>query len=111
MRTKTRPLPGNRNRLVLKGFSNSDAEKRYRLGWPDEPPVAALYREGRQCGGCSFFARFDSDWGLCCASRGRHFTETVFEHFTCPVHADEGWEAHSFGNGARLSTQRADTGR
>jgi hypothetical protein len=30
------------------------------------------------------FVAFNADWGLCSSETSRHFTETVFEHFTCP---------------------------
>ena len=106
MSEKTRPPPGNRNSLVVQGFSNSESEKRCRLGWPGEPAIKALYDDGRQCGGCSFYAPFDSDWGLCCHRTVRHFTETVFEHFACAGQVDEGWDAHSF---SEVSSQRSDT--
>lgn len=95
-RVKTRPAPGNRNRVITEGFSNSASEKSYRLQWPDEPAMRKSYIDGQQCGGCTWFAPFDEDWGLCCCPWSRHRTETVFEHFTCPHQDDEGWEAHSF---------------
>ncbi len=99
MNEKTRPPPGNRNRIVSQGFSNSESEKRYRLNWPAEPEVLANYRAGRQCGGCTWFAPFDSDWGLCCCPKSRHRLETVFEHFSCAEQDNEGWGAHSFEAG------------
>lgn len=86
----------NQNRIFTDGFSNRASEKLYRLGWPDEPAVKALYEGGLQCGGCAFFAPFNADWGLCCHAASRHHLETVFEHFTCPHHVDDGWESHSF---------------
>ena len=111
MGEKTRPSPGNRNRLVLLGFSNSATEKLYRLNWPGEADVRALHADGRQCGGCSFFAPFDSDWGLCCQRRSRHFTETVFEHFACRETVQEGWGGHSFAEAASRRTDVPGVGR
>lgn len=96
MAEKTRPPPGNRNVIVTVGFSNSESEKRYRNQWPGEPELYAQYHGGDQCGGCTFFAPFNEDYGLCCNERSRHFTETVFEHFTCANSDQEGWGAHSF---------------
>jgi hypothetical protein len=86
----------NQNHIVWHAFSNPDSEARYRAQWPDEPEVRKLYEEGAQCGGCSFFAKFDLDYGLCCNADSRHHLETVFEHFTCPVYGNEGWGPHSF---------------
>ncbi len=96
MPSKFRQLPGNRNHIILGTFSNADSQQRYLAGWPTERAVKANYDSGMQCGACSFFAPFDSDWGLCCHRESRHFTETTFEHFTCPHHDNEGWCAHSF---------------
>lgn len=89
-------VPENVNRVKPAGFSNPASDALYKAEWRTEPATAALYRDGRQCGGCSHFAKFDADWGLCCQRRSRHFTETVFEHFTCPRQVEEGWDAHSF---------------
>ncbi len=86
----------NRNIIVQGGWSDDDSRLRYESRWADEPDVLRRYEDGEQCGGCSFYARFDSDWGLCCHPRSRHHLETVFEHFTCPVQINEGWGAHSF---------------
>lgn len=87
----------NTNRIVTDRFSNPESEKLYREHWPDEPSTyTELYEQGKQCGGCSFFAPFNSDWGLCCRSESRHHLETVFEHFTCPQYIHEGWGPHSF---------------
>ena len=87
----------NKNRIITRGFSNPESEKKYHSLWEDEPALRDnFYYGGRQCGGCSFYAKFDSDWGLCCHDKSRHHLETVFEHFTCSVHVNEGWGAHSF---------------
>lgn len=90
------PYRQNINRLVTDTWSNPCAETLYKSHWKEEPETFALYEDGRQCGGCSWFAPFNADWGLCCNGKSRHFKETVFEHFTCPKHREEGWGAHSF---------------
>jgi hypothetical protein len=86
----------NRNAIVSGAFSSAGSEQMYKSNWPDEPATRELYEGGVQCGGCSFFAKFDSDWGLCAHAKSRHHLETVFEHFTCPTHVNEGWGPHSF---------------
>lgn len=86
----------NQNQLATTSWSNLASAELYQAGWPGEPACQAQYEEGRQCGGCSFFAKFDADWGLCAFAKSRHYLETVFEHFTCPHHVHEGWGPHSF---------------
>ena len=86
----------NLNRIVTDRWSNDESKRLYELKWPDDQNTRKQYEEGRQCGGCSFFAPFNYDWGLCCHTKSRHHLESVFEHFTCPMYVDEGWEAHSF---------------
>lgn len=87
----------NSNRIVTDRFSNPESQKMYQEHWSEEPETyTGLYQEGYQCGGCAFFAPFNPDWGLCCHPDSRHHLETVFEHFTCPAHVNEGWGAHSF---------------
>jgi len=86
----------NRNKIVLKGFSSPESDRMYTDQWPREPKCRKQYDQGLQCGGCSFYAQFDQDLGLCCHKKSRHFTETVFEHFTCPQFVLEGWGPHSF---------------
>ena len=85
----------NQNRVVTDRWSNPESRWLYEEHWPGEPDIYAQYQAGGQCGACSFYAKFNSDWGLCCNPRSRHVTETVFEHFTCPVLVNEGWEAHA----------------
>ncbi len=86
----------NRNVIESGRFSNPDSEALYGNCWPGEYEIQQKYKTGLQCGGCSFYAPFNSDWGLCCNPNSRHQLETVFEHFTCTVHVNEGWEHHSF---------------
>ena len=75
----------NANRIILGTWSNPESERLFRSKWPLEPDVFELYDSGRQCGGCAFYAVFNSDYGLCCHPQSRHHLETVFEHFTCAV--------------------------
>ncbi len=86
----------NRNTITTDTWSNDDSKQLYELGWPDEPALKHQYESGQQCGGCSFYAEFDADYGLCCNPESRHYLETVFEHFTCPTSVQEGWGPHSF---------------
>jgi hypothetical protein len=86
----------NANQLITVGWSNSDSETLYLAQWPHEPICREQYLMGRQCGGCSYFASLNADWGLCCRGSSRHYLETVFEHFTCPSYVHEGWGPHSF---------------
>jgi len=88
----------NSNNLLTDRFSNADSEAMYDRQWPNEPTLFAQHEEGRQCGACSYFAPFNEDYGLCCNRNARHFTETVFEHFTCPSYVEEGWGPHSFSS-------------
>lgn len=99
----------NENIVVRDTWSNARSETRYRAHWPGEPSVHAQYENGEQCGGCAFFAPFNSDWGLCCNDRSRHVTETIFEHFTCPAYDGEGWGAHSFAPRAARARWLDDT--
>ena len=74
----------NVNRIITDTWSNEVSKQLYELGWPDEPTVRLACENGAQCGGCSFFAPFNDDWGLCGNPRSRHHLETVLEHFPCP---------------------------
>lgn len=87
---------GNRNLIVIDDWSDPASQALYEAQWPSESECLRAYQEGRQCGGCTFFAPFNSDWGLCANPGSRHRLETVFEHFTCPSQVDEGWGPHSF---------------
>jgi hypothetical protein len=86
----------NRNHIVTDDWSSHASGQLYKALWPQEPACREQYENGRQCGGCSFFAPFNADWGLCAHRRSRHYRETVFEHFTCPQYVPEGWGPHSF---------------
>jgi hypothetical protein len=86
----------NSNTIVTDRFSNPESCKLYFAHWPDEPVYQKQHENGDQCGGCSFFAKFNADYGLCAHPKSRHHLETVFEHFTCPAYVREGWGPHSF---------------
>ena len=86
----------NANSIQTSGFSNKASASLYQSHWPADPEARELYKRGRQCGGCSSYAPFNEDWGLCCQQRSRHFLETIFEHFTCTDQIEEGWSPHSF---------------
>ena len=86
----------NTNVVRVSGWSNPDSEAMYKSIWRNDSALRAQYEEGKQCGGCSFFAPFNADWGLCCNSASAHHLETVFEHFTCASYVHEGWGPHSF---------------
>lgn len=86
----------NKNKIIETDFSNPESKRLYANQWSDDPATKAQYEDGIQCGGCSFFAPLNVDYGVCCHQLSRHFKETVFEHFTCPSHVNEGWESHSF---------------
>jgi hypothetical protein len=78
----------NKNRIATRGFSNPDTEGLYRKQRPIDGRI--------QCGGCSFYAGFNQDYGLCCYPKSKFYLETVFEHFGCDKHVTESWESHSF---------------
>lgn len=86
----------NQNQLVTTCWTNPSSAELYQAKWPGEPACRKQHVEGRQCGGCSFFAKFNADWGLCAFAKSRHYLETVFENFTCPHYVHEGWGPHSF---------------
>ena len=80
----------NKNRIYTYEFSHLNTKHEYNTKIERHKSIAC------QCGGCSFFAPFNKDWGLCCFVKSRHFLETIFEHFGCTHHVDEGWGPHSF---------------
>src|SRR5687767_271125 len=88
----------NTNRVITDTWSNEESRRLYESQWAYEPAVRSFYEIGSQCGGCSFFAPFNEDWGLCAHIRSRHHLETVFEHFTCGAFVGEGWGPHSFSS-------------
>ena len=53
----------NDNRILVDGWSNPVTKALYESQWATAPKIREQYEEGVQCGGCSFFAPFDSDWG------------------------------------------------
>lgn len=87
----------NENKITTTDWSNKESQSLYQSGWPNEPELNRKYHEDcEQCGECSFYAIFNSDFGLCCHEKSRHHLETVFEHFTCAAYCGENWKAHSF---------------
>lgn len=86
----------NRNVVETSNFSSEESAALYESDFASDPLANQMYKSGRQCGGCSFYAKFNSTYGLCCNPHSRHVTETVFEHFTCSNLIEEGWNAHSF---------------
>ena len=97
----------NTNRVFTKGWSNQASYRLYSRGWPNDPQTRQAYENGKQCGGCSFYATFNQDYGLCCNRKSRHHLETVFEHFTCPAFVHEGWGPHSFSDRQELHCECA----
>lgn len=77
----------NQNKVSLSQFSN--------------PETAAIYKAkgpvwDAQCGGCSYYAKLNADYGLCCHQKSHHHLETVLEHFSCKSIVRESWSYHSF---------------
>jgi hypothetical protein len=84
------------NRIKDDSWSDPRTKKMYLDRFPGEPELHRQADDGQQCGGCSFFAPFGLDFGLCAHGDSRHYLETVFEHFTCGVHVPECWTHSSF---------------
>ncbi len=86
----------NQNLICVDRWSNPETKAIYDSHWRNQPELQVKFENGDQCGGCSFFAAFNADWGLCCNVDSHHHVETVFEHFTCRSYVREGWGPHSF---------------
>lgn len=85
------------NKITDDDWSNQRTKKMYLNRFPDEPDLKRkAFDDCHQCGGCSFFAPFNLDFGLCAHPDSRHYCETVFEHFTCGDHIAECWLHSSF---------------
>jgi putative addiction module component (TIGR02574 family) len=89
-------MSDNQNQIITTDWSNPASSRLQAQNWPDEPKCQEQCFNGHQCGGCSFFAPFNCDWGLCTHQESRHHLETVYEHFTCPSYVMECWGPHSF---------------
>jgi hypothetical protein len=94
----------NANKVVTDGFSNPDSEFEFQNGYPSDSKARELAAESYQCGGCSYFAPLNADYGMCCNSKSPCHLETVFEHFTCSEIDIESWAYHSFGNAGSITT-------
>jgi hypothetical protein len=92
----------NRNVIVTTTWSSEVARRLYESNYEGAPEYAKQAEALHQCGGCSFFAAFNQDWGHCAHAKSPHHLETVFEHFGCPSYADEGWGPHSFSEDAEF---------
>ncbi len=86
----------NRNSIITDTWSNEASKLLFDSAWQEQSELKQQYEQGCQCGGCSFYAKFNEDFGLCCNRKSGHHLETVFEHFTCLRFVNEGWGAHSF---------------
>ncbi|MEZ5955579.1 MAG: hypothetical protein R3C13_14885, partial [Hyphomonas sp.] len=86
----------NQNLICVDRWSNPETKAIHESQWCNNPILQAQYENGDQCGGCSFFAAFNADRGLCCHAESRHHLETVYEHFTCEKYVRECWGPHSF---------------
>lgn len=86
----------NKNKIITDDFSSEESKHLYETEYAENEALRIAYKQGYQCGGCSFFAPFNEDYGLCCFKESKHFIETVFEHFTCSNYVNEGWGVHSF---------------
>lgn len=84
------------NSITERDFSDPAARQLYQTHWPNDPVCTQQHFQGLQCGGCSFFAPFNCDYGLCCHPTSDFRLQTVFEHFTCAAYVHEGWGPHSF---------------
>lgn len=85
---------------MFDGVSVEEGGWNYSRRWMTaEDRDAALSRwamkayEGRasdehQCGGCQWFAAFDSDYGLCWNGRSARDGHVMFEHGGCDQHSD-----------------------
>lgn len=58
----------------------------------EERWVSRSYRyrsdEGRQCGGCAYFAALGSDFGICANAASPLDGAVTFEHGGCPMHSE-----------------------
>ncbi|MDA0839532.1 MAG: hypothetical protein O3B01_20540 [Planctomycetota bacterium] len=56
----------NTNIIKTDGFSSPESAALFDSGFAADPEARQVHEAGGQCGGCSFFAPFNDDYGLCC---------------------------------------------
>jgi hypothetical protein len=95
-------LGENKNQIITDHWSNPASEALYKSQYVTAPLYREEIEKTHECLGCSFFAAFNADWGLCTFEKSPHHLETVFEHFTCPAFVFEGWGPHSFTEDTRF---------
>ena len=95
----------NRNIIIENGFSNPETSHLYDKIAAGKHSLSQRYSSGIQCGGCSFFAPLNSDYGICCLKKSQHYLETIFEHFVCEAQIEESWEYHTFTDNLKSKTK------
>jgi hypothetical protein len=56
----------NKNKIITDDFSSEESKHLYETEYAENEASRIAYKQGYQCGDCSFFAPFNKDYGLCC---------------------------------------------